>query len=258
MDRLTSSQESDTSVPGFGKPAEEARAESGSEKLLETWVVVPAFNEEGVIRAVIDKLSRCPYKLVVVDDRSTDNTLLQIEGTRAHVLRHVVNLGQGAALQTGIAYALQNGAQYIVTFDSDGQHLPEDIPRMLEPLLKGECDVTLGTRFSKGGKAIDIPPVKKLFLKCATHLTRLTTGLEITDTHNGFRAFRAGAAQKLCITQNRMAHASQILSQIASRKMVYREVPTSILYTDYSVAKGQRMSNAFNIVWESLVEFFHP
>ena len=112
------------------------------------------------------------------------------------MLRHAVNLGQGAALATGIAYALSRGAQYIVTFDADGQHIPEEIPKLLAPVLQGTCDIALGTRFLDQSNAVNIPRKKKLLLRCATIFTRLTTQLNVTDTHNGFRAMSAAAARR--------------------------------------------------------------
>jgi glycosyltransferase involved in cell wall biosynthesis len=163
-----------------------------------------------------------------------------------------VNLGQGAALQTGIDFALLHGARFVVTFDSDGQHRAEEIGLLVDALLDRGCDVALGTRFSAGGRAVNISRMRKLVLRLAVRVSRYSTGLEITDTHNGFRAMTRAAATRIRITQNRMAHASQILDEIARLSMSYVEVPVTVQYTDYSLKKGQRMSNAFNIIWESL------
>jgi glycosyltransferase involved in cell wall biosynthesis len=223
----------------------------------DVWVVIPAYNEETVIRSVIDGFSAFPYNIVVVDDCSSDGTLARLLGARVHVVPHPVNLGQGAAIQTGITYALMHGARFIVTFDSDGQHVVEEIPKLLKPLAEEGYDVALGTRFGTAQTtAVGIPLSKVLLLKLATLFTRLVTGLRLTDTHNGFRAFTADAARKLKITQNRMSHASQILQQIREHRLRYVEVPTTVHYTQYSIGKGQRMSNAFNIVWESITERF--
>jgi len=220
------------------------------------WVVVPCYDEGNRLHHVLGQLASYGHSIVVVDDGSPTPVTGVEHYSGAYLVRHCVNLGQGAALQTGIDYALAHGAQYIVTFDSDGQHLASDIAAMLAPLRTGHVQVTLGTRFAEGGCAVDIPTTRALVLKAAVSFTRGTTGLRITDTHNGLRAFTREAAARLRITQNRMAHASQVLSEIARLGLDYAEVPVTVRYSSESLAKGQRMSNAFNILWESTSGIF--
>lgn len=220
------------------------------------WIIVPAYNEGRIVRSVIDTLANIYPNIVVVNDCSTDNTSTALKGCSAHILNHPLNLGQGAALQTGIDYALSKDARYIVTYDADGQHRLEDIPAIVAPLLTGKYDIALGSRFIEGGWSENLPKSRRFLLKCATAYTRFSTGLNLTDTHNGFRAMTAEAASKIRITQNRMAHASQILSQISIKKLRWIEVPVRIRYTKYSLQKGQKMANSFNIVWESVTEKF--
>jgi glycosyltransferase involved in cell wall biosynthesis len=218
------------------------------------WVVVPAYNEGGVISDTLASVASMRYRMLVVDDGSTDDTAQRAHRAGATLVRHSCNLGQGAALQTGISYALrQPDTEYVVTFDADGQHDAADIPRMLAPLVDGVCDIALASRFAPGGVARDIPADKKLLLRLAIALARATTGLAVTDTHNGLRAFTAAAARQLSISQNRMAHASEILSQIATRKLRFREVPATVRYTAYSRSKGQPLGNGLNILWEILM-----
>lgn len=218
------------------------------------WVVIPAYNEETVVRSVVDGVASEGYTVVVTDDCSRDRTYSTLCGSKVHLIKHPINLGQGAALQTGMKYAQDNGARIIVTFDSDGQHLVSDIPRLVEPLLRDECDIALGSRFIEGAVAQDIPQRKKLFLKLAVLYTRITTGLSLTDTHNGLRAFTVDASKRIRITQDRMAHASQILTLIRNSGLRWKEIPVHIVYSDYSVQKGQKISNSLNIVWDSLTE----
>jgi glycosyltransferase involved in cell wall biosynthesis len=182
---------------------------------------------------------------VVVDDGSGDGTA-DHAATAAAVVRHPVNLGQGAALQTGIDYALHQGADVIVTFDADGQHRASDIERLVAALREAPADFALGSRFL--GDAIALSTARRLLLRAATLFTQLTTGLRLTDTHNGLRAMTRHGAEKIRLRQNRMAHASEILAQIAASGLPYVEVPVRIEYTAYSLAKGQRLGDALAIL----------
>jgi polyprenyl-phospho-N-acetylgalactosaminyl synthase len=177
------------------------------------WIVVPAFNEQSTIEHVVSGLCRFCGNIAVVDDYSSELTSIRARAAGAHVLRHPINLGQGASLQTGIDYALQNGATHIVSFDADLQHRPEDVPPLLRGLTETGEDFALGRRFL--GEANNIDLSRKVLLKAAAVFTRLTTGLKLTDVHNGLRAMTSRGANALRIRQNRMAHASEILQQIA-------------------------------------------
>lgn len=221
------------------------------------WIVIPAYNESERIGGVVAELLALGHPVVVVDDGSRVPAAEALGGCAVHLLRHAINLGQGAALQTGITYALERGAEVIVTFDADGQHQSADLSRLTEPVLTGKVDVALGSRFLAGGRAVHISSARRIVLRLAVLFTRLTTALPVTDTHNGLRAFSRHAARSLNITQNGMAHASQILHEIAAQKLTFIEVPVTIVYTEYSVRKGQRISNAFNVLWESFTELFY-
>jgi glycosyltransferase involved in cell wall biosynthesis len=212
------------------------------------WVVVPAYNEQPTIQQVVFGLRRLCPNIAVVDDGSTDLTAVRARAAGANVLRHPINLGQGASLQTGIDFALENGASHIVTFDADLQHRPEDVPLVLKALTETSAEFALGSRFL--GKANNIDASRKLLLKAALLFTRLATGLRLTDVHNGMRAMTRRGASVLRIRQNRMAHASEILQQIAKSRLPYVEVPVTVEYTSYSKAKGQKLSNSVSIMLE--------
>ncbi len=216
------------------------------------FALIPAFNEGTVIAEVVRSVKSEFSCIVVVDDCSDDETADIAKDAGAIVLRHSVNLGQGAALQTGFDYCLSQGAQYVVTLDADGQHSVTDAQALLEKLIKVGCDVVLGSRFL--GKSINMPPSRRLLIKTACLYTRLETGLKLTDTHNGLRALNRKAVKSIRITQNRMAHASEILELIAVNKLDYREHPVSIAYTEYSLGKGQSAWNAFSILIDLLVK----
>lgn len=209
------------------------------------WVVIPAYNEDRMIGKVVDDVRRIFANVVVIDDASTDDTTLKAKSAGAHVVRHPINLGQGAALQTGFVYALTAGALHIVTFDADGQHHIEDVPVMLERLASSGVDIALGSRFL--GQAIGMSRGRRWLLQAATLFTKITTGLSLSDCHNGLRVLTAEAARALNIRQNRMAHASEILNGIRAHHLTYIEVPVTISYTDYSREKGQTFGDAFVI-----------
>lgn len=218
------------------------------------YIVIPAFNEEKRLGQVISGLREAGYEnIIVVDDGSTDRTAEIAEKNGVVVLRHVINRGQGAALATGIAHALDMGAEQIVTFDADGQHQPSDIKPMLKKLAQG-YDIVLGSRFLT--TASNTPFWRKLFLKGGALAFRVFYGVKLTDSHNGLRAMSRRAAEKIQITCDDMAHASEIVEEIARHKLRYVEVPVTIKYTDYSLSKGQRTLNSFRILFKMLVNKF--
>ena len=187
---------------------------------------------------------------MVVDDGSRDGTGATAAAAGAHVLRHAVNRGQGAALQTGITYALGLGAGVIVTFDSDGQHDPNDISRVVAPVREGNCDIALGSRFLQSGS--NPPLIRKAVLKAGVMFTRAVSRVRLTDVHNGLRALSRTAASSLRITMDRMAHASEIIDEIGQHGWRFVEVPVTIRYDARSLAKGQRSSNAVRIALQVL------
>lgn len=216
------------------------------------WVVIPAYNEETAIEDVIDALTKEFSHIVVVDDCSTDDTHNVASQAGAYVCRHVVNLGQGAALQTGIDFSVGKGASHIVMFDADGQHKVEDAVAMCRMLLENDdVDVVLASRFL--GNTEGMPALKHVVLKMATLYTRLTTGLNVTDTHNGLRVVTRRAAKAIKLRQNRMAHASEFLDEIASHGLKYREFGATVRYTEYSKAKGQSIWGAFTVLLDLIL-----
>jgi glycosyltransferase involved in cell wall biosynthesis len=216
--------------------------------LRETWIVVPGYNEGEVIASTIRGiLMTCP-NVVMVDDGSIDDTARLAQAAGASVVKHAVNLGQGAALMTGIRYALDQGASYIVTFDADGQHRPDDIRRLLDTAQRSGADVVLGSRFLE--PTASIPPARVALLRLATLYTRWTTGLPLTDAHNGLRLLTRRAAQQIRIRQNRMAHASEILDWLAQSNLTLIETPVQVDYTAYSIGKGQTALSSLGILWD--------
>lgn len=215
------------------------------------YVVIAAYDEHATVGPVVAALTAEYPHVVVVDDGSRDGTAETARRSGATVLRHCVNRGQGAALETGIRYALLRGAQIVVTFDADGQHAPEDIPVLVRPILEGRAEVVLGSRFL--GTGLPVPRGRRWLLRAAVLFTRLTSGLRVTDAHNGLRAFTAHAARSLEITLDRMAHASELLDRIRRARLAWTEVPVRIRYTPYSRAKGQSSLSAIPVAFEYLL-----
>lgn len=215
-------------------------------------VVIAAFNEAGAIEPVVTVLRARGYDVLVVDDGSRDDTTRIARQAGACVAPHPINLGQGAALQTGIEFACRRGYSCLVTFDADGQHDPDDIPRLLEVMQRERADFVLGSRFL--GKTVGMTSARRALLKLAVLFTRITSGMRLTDAHNGLRLFTLEGARHIDLRQNRMAHASEILDQIAASGLRYVECPVTIRYTDYSKAKGQSGFNALNIVLDLLFQ----
>jgi glycosyltransferase involved in cell wall biosynthesis len=215
-------------------------------------VVIPAYNEAQSVAEVVRGVRALYPNVVVVDDGSKDATAEAARTAGASVLRHVINRGQGAALQTGIEFALRRGADFIVTFDSDGQHCVEDIAALVAPIHLGQWHISLGSRFL--GRVENITRTRRLLLRAGVHFTRAVSRVRITDTHNGLRAFSKDAARRIHITLDRMAHASELIDQIRDSGLPYGEVPVHVRYTAYSLEKGQSGLGAVRILFDYCVK----
>ena len=219
----------------------------------DTWLIVPCYNEGTVIFDVLKNARKTFPNIVGVNDGSADDSAAQIRAAGAHLVDHPVNLGQGAAIQTGVEYArAQPGAKYFVTFDADGQHQVKDVTRMIERLRTEPLDIIVGTRFA-GQENSQVPWIKRAVLKTVVMLSPRTKKLGLTDAHNGLRAFNRTVAEEMNIRMNGMSHASEIVSMIDKHGWRVDEEPVDILYTEYSMSKGQSLINGVNILADGLV-----
>jgi glycosyltransferase involved in cell wall biosynthesis len=215
-------------------------------------VIVPVYNEALTVAKTVSDLLQTFDHVVCIDDGSCDGSADLAHAAGATVLRHVVNQGQGAALRTGFDYVLRHTtASYTVTFDADGQHLVEDAHRMVQRARADDIDVVLASRFT--GRTEQMPLARELVLRAAVRFTRMTSRLEVTDTHNGLRVLSRRALQRIDLRMPRMAYASELLDAIVPAGLSYVEEPVTVIYTDYSRAKGQKNSNAFNILFDLAV-----
>jgi len=220
-------------------------------------IIIPAYNEGEVLRSTVEELvayireNGFPWRIVVVDDGSQERQAEVLRDLPVVCLRHCVNAGQGAALQTGMTYALKTGADAAVHFDGDGQHSPQDIPVLLRT-LEGGADLAVGSRFLRVEDTARIPQFRKWLLKVARRVDALFTGIRLTDAHNGFRALNRKALEAIELHENRMAHASEIIMQARQHSLVIQEVPVTIRYTEYSRQKGQHWTGALDITIDLL------
>ena len=219
----------------------------------DTWLVIPCFNEGQVIFDVIANARETFPNIVAVNDGSRDNSAEAIHAAGAHLVNHPVNLGQGAAIQTGVEYArAQPGAQYFVTFDADGQHQVKDVVAMVNRLRTEPVDIIVGTRFA-GQDNSQVPWIKRVVLKTVVMLSPRTKRLGLSDAHNGLRTFNRKVAEEMDIRMNGMSHASEIVAMIDHHGWRVAEQPVDILYTEYSMSKGQSLINGVNILADGLM-----
>ncbi len=227
---------------------------------MKIFILIPAFNEERMIAQVIRQVRFYVDEIIVIDDGSTDKTSEIASREKVIVLKHLINRGQGAALRTGMDYVLTkffsddktDEEKIIVHFDSDGQHRAENIPEMVKPISEGKVEATFGSRFLL--KNSSIPFGRKILLKGAIFVNRLFTKVKLTDAHNGFRALSWKAASLIRISQDRMAHNSEIVSQVNKYNLKFQEVPITVFYTKYSRNKGQKWYDSFKIIKDLLTE----
>jgi len=218
----------------------------------ENVVIIPVYNEGSVVASVIDSVHKHFQTIICVDDGSADNSADEILRSGAVLVRHPINLGAGAATQTGIDYALRNTkAQYFITFDADGQHHTKDAVKMLSYLKKHDIDIVFGSRFL--GEVVDISPAKKIFLRLAKAFSHIDTGVNLTDPHIGLRVFNRNFAENLKLTMPDYSHASEVVRRVREGNFQYAEQPVTVTYSKYSKAKGQPMLNSVNITFDLLL-----
>jgi glycosyltransferase involved in cell wall biosynthesis len=210
---------------------------------MKIFCIIPAYNEEKTIGEVIDKVKPLVSQVVVVDDGSRDETKKLAKEKGAVVLSHIINRGQGAALETGNQYALNKEAEIIVHFDADGQFLAEEIKDIILPIIKGEADIVFGSRFL--GKKSNLPWFKKYIIIPLAHLAnKIFIGATLTDPQNGFRAVSRETAKKITIEQDGMAHNTEIISKSFENNLKIKEIPVTVIYHNF----GQRFSGGLKII----------
>ena len=214
-------------------------------------IIVPAFNEEKMIESVIGSIPRfilnIPIEVVVIDDGSTDNTYKKAFNSRAVCIRHHLNRGLGAAISTGFMYARRTQAFAMVTFDGDGQHRSKDLEKLLRPIVEGTADVVIGSRLLIPSH---MPLSRKIVNVLSNILTFVFFGIWTTDSQSGLRAFSRDAINKIKLRTQRMEVSSEVFKEIHKHKFRTIEVSIPAIYTDYSLQKGQKITNAYDVFWK--------
>lgn len=221
-------------------------------------LLIPAFNEEKVIGNVLKKLPKKisnidQIQVVVVDDGSTDKTASIAKKHNAIVLRHAINRGLGAALATGFVYAQNNNFDYLITYDSDGQHSPGDIQALVKILINKKKDVVIGSRLLNYSA---MPITRRVINFMSNFATWLLFSIWTSDSQSGLRAFGRYAIEKIKLKSQRMEVSSEIFKEISRLKLNFTEVPIQTIYTKYSLQKGQRIFNASNVFYKLLMQRF--
>ena len=219
-------------------------------------IIIPVYNEITSLPGVIETLLKYPaFNIIIIDDGSSENIRGAVSAFPVTYIRHRVNLGQGAALQTGFDYCRKMNFDAVVTFDGDGQHDSKDATILLQPVLRGESDIVFGSRFLEPGQH-QVPFFKRIILQCARIINFVFSGLLLSDAHNGLRALNRHALQKIMITENGMGHASEILQQVKKSNLHYSEKQVHIHYTPYSLRKGQSIWNSVGILFDLILNKF--
>jgi UDP-N-acetylglucosamine---dolichyl-phosphate N-acetylglucosaminyltransferase len=223
---------------------------------MRTFVVVPAYNEEKTIEKVLNDLLTMGFEFVVVDDGSMDGTnnivkKFIVENNHGFICRHLLNRGLGSAIKTGIEAALEENAEIIVTFDADGQHDPNDIHSVINPIINGEADVCIGTRNFN-----DMPKSKKYGNSVMNIITLIFYGMGVGDSQSGLRAFNRKAADTIVINARDYGVSSEIIGEIKRHDLKLKEVPMKTIYTNYTLKKGTNLFEGLKILLKLIFKLF--
>ena len=218
-------------------------------------IILPAYNESKVLADVLKTLPKKITKIdqiqtIVVDDGSADNTFEIAKKYADYALRHQINLGVGGATLTGMTFARKIKADIAIVMDSDGQHDSSDIEKMIQPIVDGKVDITIGSRLinPKG-----MPKIKIITNKIANFITYLFTGVWVTDSQTGFRAYSKNALNKIKINTTGYEFCTEIFKELRKNNLKFIEIPIKVIYSDYSRKKGQSIANSVNIIIKLLL-----
>ncbi len=215
--------------------------------------VIPAYNEATRIAAVVNGVKKYVDKVVVVDDGSADATADTATKAGAFTVRHMSNGGAGAATMTGLEAARLLGATMVITLDADEQHDPNDIPAMLAPLQDNRADIVFANRFGTRNK---IPFIRRVFNGIGNIVSFMATGLWVSDSQCGFKAFGPKALKDINLRMSGFEFCTEIVRESAQHRWRIVEVPTKVIYSEYTLAKGQSFANGVRTAFKILLRSF--
>lgn len=220
--------------------------------------VIPAYNEASRVGNVVAAALKYVDTVIVVDDGSTDDTSHAAEHAGACVVRHSQNGGAGAATMTGIEAARRMGATAVVTLDADEQHDPADIPRLLEPVKRDEADIVFANRFGirPDGIGNRIPSVRRLFNAIGNLVTLVATGKWVQDSQSGYKVFGPKALAQVDLRMSGFEFCTEIVREAVQHKWRISQIPTKVLYSEYTLAKGQSFGNGVKTALKILLRSF--
>jgi UDP-N-acetylglucosamine---dolichyl-phosphate N-acetylglucosaminyltransferase len=218
-------------------------------------ILIPAYNEERTLGQVIQQVKAVDLpgvekEIIVVDDGSSDNTANIARSRGAIVISHLLNRGVGGALGTGFEAALRLGSDVVVTFDADGQHSPDDIGKVIEPIRTGRADVVVGSRMIDSS---GMPWTRQIANHVANIVTWVLLAARTTDSQSGLRAFSREAARRMRITASRYEVSSEMCGEVKRLHLRFIEVPIQTIYTEYSLSKGQGFSVGLKTLFRLII-----
>jgi len=220
---------------------------------MRVFAVIPAYNEAKRIASVVEHTCKFVDTVIVADDGSSDATAVVAEQAGAVVVRHAQNCGAGAATMTGIDAARSMGAEVIVTLDADEQHDPRDIPSLLEPVVTGRADIVFANRF---GQKNHIPFIRRFFNAVGNLVTFATTGRWVNDSQCGFKVFGPRAVREVMIRMSGYEFCTELVRETVQHQWRVAEVPIKVLYSQYTLAKGQSFANGVKTALRILLRSF--
>jgi glycosyltransferase involved in cell wall biosynthesis len=218
--------------------------------------ILPAYNEQVSIGSAVLSAKKHANRVIVVDDGSTDNTAYIADIAGAEVIKHLENLGKGAALKTG--FEAVNGSDIIVTVDADGQHSPSQIPLLIEPIINGEADVVNGSRYLNGGEK-NTPRYRRVGQSVLDIATNINGRTHITDSQSGFRAFAVHSIPAFRFRQNGFGIESEMLTEASNAGLRIKEVEIGVRY-DVANNKRNPISHGVGVLIKVIndMEFNRP
>ena len=220
---------------------------------MKTVAVIPAYNEETRIASVVRGAQKYVGEVIVVDDGSCDHTGMIAIQAGAHVVTHMENMGAGAATMTGIEAARRIGANIVVTLDADEQHDPESIPSLLQSAIEGRADVVFANRFGQKNK---IPIVRRFANTVGNILTFFVTGKWVSDSQCGFKVFGPKALQDIDLKMSGFEFCSEIVFEAVQHRWRVVEIPIKVMYSEYTLAKGQSFALGIKTALRILLRSF--